>query len=72
MLPRHDGPTLLQLSRTNAMTSEQVGSIFATLAISVHKTPPPPELPSLRDWMDGSLRDAGFRVPQHIATGSST
>ena len=69
MLPRHDGPTLLQLSRTNAMTSEQVGSIFATLAISVHKTPPPPDIPFLRDVMDGWLRISGAAVPVHIATG---
>jgi hypothetical protein len=39
VLSRLDGPTLLQLSRTGDMTSEQVGSILATLAISVHKTP---------------------------------
>ena len=52
VLSRLDGPTLLQLSRTGAMTSEQVGAILATLAISVHKTPPPPGVLSLRDWMD--------------------
>ena len=52
VLSRLDGPTLLQLSRTGAMTSEQAGAILATLAISVHKTPPPPGVLSLRDWMD--------------------
>src|SRR5690242_8522079 len=72
VLPRLDGPTLLQLSRTGAMTSEQVGSILATLAISVHKTPPPPEVLSLHDWMDGSLRGSGGRIPKHIATGVLT
>ena len=54
VLPRLDGPTLLQLSRTGAMTPEQVGAILATLAISVHKTPPPPDVLSLRDT-DGRL-----------------
>ena len=69
VLSRLDGPTLLQLSRTGAMTSEQVGSILATLAISVHQTPPPPGVLSLRDFMDHSLRGSGDRIPQRIATG---
>jgi Ser/Thr protein kinase RdoA (MazF antagonist) len=72
VLSRLDGPTLLQLSRTGAMTSEQVGSILATLAISVHKIAPPPEVLSLRDWMDSSLRGSDRRIPQHIATGVLT
>ena len=55
VLQRLDGPTLLQLSRTGAMTPEQAGAILATLYISVHKTPPPPDVLSLRDWMDGSF-----------------
>jgi hypothetical protein len=70
VLSRLDGPTLLQLSRTGAMTSEQVGSILATLAISVHKTPPP-NVSSLRDFMDHSLRGSG-RIPKHIAAGILT
>jgi hypothetical protein len=50
VLQRLDGPILLQLLRTGAMTSEQAGTILATLYISIHKTPAPPELLSLRDW----------------------
>ena len=69
VLPRLDGPTLLQLSRTGAMTTEETGAILATLRLSVHKTPPPPDVLSLRDWMDGSLRPSGGMVPKHIATG---
>ena len=42
VLSRFDGPTLLHLSRTRAMTSEQVGAILAALCMSVHNTPPPP------------------------------
>ena len=72
VLPRLDGPTLLQLSRTGAMTSEQAGAILATLAISVHKTPPPPDVLSLRDYMDGALRLSGGMLPKHIATGILT
>jgi Ser/Thr protein kinase RdoA (MazF antagonist) len=69
VLARLDGPTLLQLSRTGAMTSRQVGSILATLAMSVHKTPPPADVLSMRDWMDGTLRLSGGTLPKHIATG---
>ena len=54
VLQRLDGPTLLQLSRSGAMTPEQTGAILATLAISVHKTAPPPDVLSLRDT-DGRL-----------------
>jgi Ser/Thr protein kinase RdoA (MazF antagonist) len=69
VLQRLDGPTLLQLSRSGAMTREQTGAILATLAISVHKIAPPPDVLSLRDTMAGSLRLSGGMLPEHIATG---
>jgi tRNA A-37 threonylcarbamoyl transferase component Bud32 len=72
VLSRLDGPTLMQLSRSGAMTSGQVGSILATLAVSVHRTPPPPDVLFLRDFMDHSLRDSGDRIPKHIAAGILT
>ena len=72
VLQRLDGPTLLQLSRSGAMTSEQVGSILATLAISVHKTPEPPHVLSLRDTMASSPRFSGGMLPKHIAAGILT
>ena len=72
VLQRLDGPTLLQLSRSGAMTPEQTGAILAALAISVHKTPPPADVFSLRDWMDHSLRGSGDKVPKHIAAGILT
>ena len=40
--------------------------------MSVHKTPPPAEVLSLRDWMDHSLRGSGDRIPKHIAAGILT
>jgi streptomycin 6-kinase len=70
VLTRFDGPTLLQLSRGGAMAPEQAGAILAALILSVHKTPPPPEVLSLRDWMDGSLQLSGDTLPKHIATGT--
>jgi Ser/Thr protein kinase RdoA (MazF antagonist) len=68
VLQRLDGPTLLQLSRTGAVTFEQAGAIVAALAMSVHKTPPPPAVLSLRDYMEGSLRLDDGKVPKHVAT----
>jgi hypothetical protein len=71
VLTRLDGSTLLHLLRTGAITSEQVGSILATLYISVHKTPPPPVVISLRDKFEYGYRHSGL-LPKHIATGILT
>ncbi len=69
VLPRLDGPTLLQHYRSGAITFEQAGAILATLCLAVHKTPPPPDVLPLRDHMEGSLRLNGGTLPKHIATG---
>jgi Ser/Thr protein kinase RdoA (MazF antagonist) len=69
VLPRLDGPTLLQHYRSGAITFEQAGAILATLYLAVHKTPPPPDVLPLCDWMDGTLRLSGGMLPKHIATG---
>ncbi len=69
VLQRLDGPTLLQLSRSGAMPREQTGAVLATLALSVHKIAPPPDVLSLRDTMNGSSRLSGGMLPKHIATG---
>jgi Ser/Thr protein kinase RdoA (MazF antagonist) len=71
VLPRFDGPTLLQLLLKRAITYEQVGAILATLYISVHKTPPP-DVASLRDWIEATSRLSGDVLPKHIATGVLT
>jgi Ser/Thr protein kinase RdoA (MazF antagonist) len=68
VLQRLDGPTLLQLSRTGAVTFEQAGAIVASLAMSLHKIQPPPEVLSIRDYMEESLRLDDGKVPKHIAT----
>jgi Ser/Thr protein kinase RdoA (MazF antagonist) len=72
VLTRLDGPTLLHLSRTGAMTPQQVGTILATLAVTVHKTPPPPQVLSLREWMDHSLRRSSGMLPEPVAAGVLT
>jgi Ser/Thr protein kinase RdoA (MazF antagonist) len=71
VLPRLDGPTLLQCLRSGAMTSGQAGAILASLYRSVHKAPPPPDVPSLRDWFAAAARFSGT-IPEHIATGVLT
>jgi aminoglycoside phosphotransferase (APT) family kinase protein len=68
VLQRLDGPTLLQLARTGAVTLEQAGAIIAALAMSVHKTPPPPEVISIRDYMENELGGDDGKIPKHIAT----
>lgn len=69
VLPRLDGPTLLQRLLARAMTSEQAGAILANLYISVHKTPPPPDVPSLHDWFDSASRvPAAFRSTSPLAS----
>ncbi len=69
VLPRLDGPTLLQLVQTGAVSPAEAGAILATLGFSVHKTPPPPEALPLRDYMEGSFRLSGGTVPGPIAAG---
>jgi Ser/Thr protein kinase RdoA (MazF antagonist) len=68
VLTRLDGPTLRQRLRTGAMQSEQAGAILANLYISVHRTRPPPNVPSLRDWF-AAASQVPDRIPEHIATG---
>ena len=69
VLPRLDGPTLYQLTRSGDMTFEEAGVIIASLVRSVHDVPPSPDIPLLRDMMEGALRNNGDVVPKHIATG---
>jgi hypothetical protein len=69
VLSQFDGPTLLQLARSGAVTPGQAGAILASLGLSVHRMPPPPELSSLRGWMDAALRASGGIVPKHIGIG---
>ena len=69
VLSRLDGPTLLQLLRTRAMTPEQAGAILAALSISVHKTPPPPGVISLPDLIRALVQSPSNLLPKHLATG---
>jgi Ser/Thr protein kinase RdoA (MazF antagonist) len=66
---RLDGPTLLQLLQSGAMTPERAGAILATLYIAVHQAPPPSAALFLRDWVDVAARGSDGKIPAHIATG---
>jgi Ser/Thr protein kinase RdoA (MazF antagonist) len=72
VLSRLDGSTLQQHLLAGAMTYEQVGALLATLYISIHKTPPPPDVVSLRDWIAAASRVSSDILPEHIATGVLT
>ncbi len=69
VLTRLDGPTLLQLSRSGALSFAQTGAVLAAACVAVHKTPPPPDIPSLRDGMDGTLQFLGGLLSKHVAAG---
>src|SRR3954470_7140290 len=69
VLPRFDGPTLKEATRTGAVTCEQAGAILATLCLAVHETRPPPDALSLHEAMDARLRFVGSVLPERITTG---
>ena len=69
VLGRLYGPTLLQVTRSGAVTFAQAGAILASLGLSVHRMSPPPEAFHLRGWMDTAFRFSGDIVPKHIASG---
>ena len=72
VLPRFDGPTLLELLLAQTVTYEAAGAILASLYASIHKTPPSAEIVSLRDWFGVAWRQSGGILPEHIATGVLT
>jgi Ser/Thr protein kinase RdoA (MazF antagonist) len=69
VLPRLDGPTLQQLLLSDAMTREQLGAVLAALYRAIHATPPPQDIPFLRDWIEAASRRSGDRLPGPIAAG---
>lgn len=69
VLQRFEGPTLLQLTRSGAMTREQAGAVLASLCLAVRETPAPPAVIALRDWVGGWLRGSSGRLPEPIVSG---
>ena len=68
VLGRLDGPTLLQATRSGAVTFAEAGAILASLGLSVHRMPPPSEAFHLRGWMDTAFRLSGDIVPKPIVS----
>jgi len=56
VLPRLEGPSLLELLKSRAMTFEEAGALLASLYLAVHRTPAPPEVLSLRDCFAAAAR----------------
>lgn len=68
VLGRLDGPTLLQVTRSGAVTFAEAGAILASLSLCVHRISPPPEAFPLRGWMDTAFKLSGDIVPRQIAS----
>jgi Ser/Thr protein kinase RdoA (MazF antagonist) len=71
VLQHFEGPTLLDLSRTGAVTRERAGETLAALCLALHTTPlPSGTLPlSLRGLVEAMLREDDGSFPPHIAAG---
>ncbi|MBS0411865.1 MAG: phosphotransferase, partial [Proteobacteria bacterium] len=69
VLPRLDGPTLLQSLRADAITLDAAAEVLARLALSVHQAPTPADALPVRDYMDASLGLSAGSVPDSIAEG---
>jgi Ser/Thr protein kinase RdoA (MazF antagonist) len=69
VLGRLDGPTLVQATRSGAVTFAEAGAIIASLGLAVHRMSPPREALHLRGWMDTAFRLSDDIAPRHIASG---
>jgi Ser/Thr protein kinase RdoA (MazF antagonist) len=67
ILPRLDGPTLRQLLQAGAVTPGEAGTVLATLGLSVHGAPTPPEALPIRTYVEVSLRLPDVAVPDTMA-----
>ena len=69
VLPRLEGPTLLQRLQVGDITLDAAAEVLARLALSVHQAPTPADALPVRDYMEASLRLSAGSVPDPIATG---
>jgi Phosphotransferase enzyme family len=67
VLPRLDGPSLLELSRRGAMTQSQVGQVLAALARTLHQIAPPPEIYTLEQTLAGLASSNPALLPAYLA-----
>lgn len=69
VMARLDGPSLMQVIKRKAVSYGEAGAILAGRLHSVHVTPPPPDVPVLRDYMANSLRRARGALSNHVVAG---
>jgi len=69
VMARLDGPTLMQLTKSGGMPYAEAGAVLADALHAVHRTPPPPDVPILHDYMAASVRHAGGDLPKHLVCG---
>ncbi|HEX3364501.1 aminoglycoside phosphotransferase family protein [Phenylobacterium sp.] len=69
VLPRLEGPTLLQLLKTDAITLEAAAEVLASLALCVHQTPTPTDALPVRAYMEALLQQSDGSIPDHISAG---
>jgi len=67
VMARLEGPTLMQAAKSKAVSYAQAGAILAERLLAVHATPPPQDVPKLRDYVAASLRRTPDALPQPIA-----
>jgi len=69
VLSRLEGPTLMHLSRSGAMTPAETGAVLATLATELHRKLAPSALPTVKDYLAANFQAAGDRIPAPVAVG---
>lgn len=69
VMARLDGPTLMQATKSKAVSYAEAGAILARSLHSVHATTPPPDVPVLRDYMVSTIRRARGSLPNSVAAG---
>ena len=69
VMARLDGPTLTQATKSKDVSYAEAGAILAGALHSVHRTPPPPDMPFLRDYIDSHLRRARGILSNRVIAG---
>lgn len=69
VLPRLDGPTLMDEVLLGAVSIPDAGAILATLARSVHEIRATAEMLPVRDYMESALQHSEAEIPEAISTG---
>lgn len=69
VMARVDGKTLTQVTKNGEISCTEAGSMLAGALRCVHMTPPPPDMPLLRDCLCSGLRRAPGTLSDHVITG---